>query len=186
MRTFIAIDLPESLKRSLTDLIESLMTYRADVRWVKGDNLHVTIKFLGNIEKDMLTSIEEALKDVSARFTPFDISFEGIGCFPNMRRPRIIWIGIRENPVLTHIHSELEERLCGIGFEREKRRFSPHLTAGRVMSARGFKLLSQNLQGISGEKHGIMEATSLSLMRSDLSGSGARYTLIRDFPLGDD
>ncbi len=188
MRSFIAINLPEQLKRNISEFLNPFLSIKSDVKWVKPENLHLTIKFLGNVELDKISYIEEILSGVVSRFEPFDIYFSEIGCFPNMNRPRVIWIGIKDENSFLKLFKDIEENISKLGFKREGREFSPHLTIGRVKGTKGIEIIREKIRQLGTDDRGLIKdqkivVNSISLIRSDLSGAGARYTLLRDFPL---
>ncbi len=198
IRSFIAININDSLRGKIGDIVNGLVETNADVRWVKSENLHITLKFLGNINEEEIQLIKDVLMKVSSKYYSFGILLENIGCFPNIKRPRIIWIGIRDSSAIIQIYKDIDKMLFKAGFEKEKKAFSPHITIGRVKSMNGYikvkdkiKTLNINNKEKPEINHvqltdfifGNMTMNSLSLMRSDLSRSGAKYTLIEDFPL---
>ncbi len=183
IRTFIAITIPDDIKNTIGKTVKPLMATRADVRWIEIENLHITVKFLGNVEIGKIRSIEKVVTEIAIHYKPFEIIFENIGWFPNMKRPRVIWIGVRNNSILTRILLDTDEMLSKIGFEKERRQFSPHLTIGRVRSAGGYDTLKNSLIKLTKSNFGNMTTQSLSLMKSELSPAGVKYTLMGNFPL---
>ena len=184
MRSFIAIELPETLKKALADLQQELEKCGADVRWTRPENIHLTLKFLGNIEEDKADIIAEKITGTCKGQPDFELGISGVGVFPNKRSPRVLWAGIDLNDDILALQEGIEEAMAFLGFEREKRRFSPHLTLGRFRSSRGKQALLDEMDAYMENIFGLMDVNSVLLMRSDLEQSGARYTKIAEAYLG--
>jgi 2'-5' RNA ligase len=132
MRTFIAVEIPAGIRRQVTDFIDGHKRKTLPVKWVAYENLHITVKFLGEIDADMKQKITAVLQDVCRLHNRFEMGFSGIGCFPDRRRPRVLWIGTEQGAVeLTALAHDIDERLAAYGFRQEKR-FHPHLTIARM------------------------------------------------------
>ena len=182
MRTFIAIEIPERLKQNLDRSIEMLRSDLEDslIRWVRLESMHLTLHFLGEINQDQVRAIQELLDDVASRFSSFSLEIGGYGCFPNNRRPRIVWVGL--NPVegeLLRLQSELATQLETIGFMREPRDYHPHLTLGRVhkgLSGDDLGSISRWAQEADIGAVGRFEVETIRLIRSALQPDGASYT----------
>jgi 2'-5' RNA ligase len=154
-----------------------------EVAWVARDNVHLTLKFLGAVEAARLEAVAGALAAAAARAAPFDLGLDGLGGFPSSRRPRVIWAGLGEGVAATAaLAREVDVALAGLGFPREPREFSAHVTLGRVRVPRSNRPLADALTG-SGEL-GRQRVEHVVLMRSDLSPRGARYTELVAAPLG--
>jgi len=133
VRTFIAVKVSDSVRESLTNLIGDLGDSGADVKWVAPENLHLTMKFLGNVLETKIDEVAAAVSRACEGISRFGISLEGVGAFPSIRRPKVVWVGvIKGKDVLINLNKNIEAELEPIGFERERRRFSPHLTIGRL------------------------------------------------------
>ncbi len=132
MRAFVALELPEKLKQRFTEVCELLRTPDAKVRWVAPENIHLTLKFLGDINDHQAGAIGDAVHAVSTEFAPFSLEIGGIGAFPNRRNPRVIWMGVSPNPDLKRLFVKIEKAATSSGVSAEGRSFSPHLTIGRV------------------------------------------------------
>jgi 2'-5' RNA ligase len=189
IRTFIAIELDESIKNALTKLQERLKgeAPRGSVRWVRAEGIHLTLKFLGDVPADQIEEITKALQKSCQGFAPFSFSCGGLGCFPNLKRPRVVWVGIQEETgTLAQLKKAIEENVAPLGYPTEKRKFSPHLTLGRAQ-----RRVSSGDQRRLGEVVGASEIGTLSqmqvkfvnLMRSDLRPSGAVYTCLAEVEL---
>jgi 2'-5' RNA ligase len=179
IRTFIAVELTDLVREQIFRLEQPLRKEGAKVGWVKPENLHLTLKFLGDVQATRIDDVVEATQEAVQGKKPFILCFSGLGVFPNLKRPRVVWIGIeRGTDSLGKIQRELEERLFQRGFPREEREFSPHLTIGRVKSQRGIGGLVSKLEKTEFESEKI-EVEQVVVVRSDLRPTGAVYT-----PLG--
>jgi len=135
IRAFVAIDLPENVRRELGRIQDSLRGKGAAerVRWVKPEGIHLTLKFLGNVPSSTITGIVHAVTEASEGVKPFTISISGLDCFPSSSRPNVIWVGVEGDIApLTRLQSAVEDRLSVLGYPEEKRSYTPHLTLGRV------------------------------------------------------
>lgn len=184
MRSFIAIELPKTMQSVLSDIQRDFKKSDADVRWVRPENIHLTLKFLGTVEESMIRSITDVLKKASGKSRAFTLALSGVGIFPDVRSPRVVWIGTKECAVLIDLQRDIEEGLALLGFEREKRKFTAHLTLGRFKSARGKRTLMEILETCRGREFGSFGVGSISLMKSDLSQAGAKYMRIAEVWLG--
>jgi 2'-5' RNA ligase len=132
-RAFVAVELPEALSARCGSLIEKLRGEGGKVSWVKSGNLHLTLKFLGNATPSQAERLLESLAHKLAKGAPFDVELRGLGVFPSLRRPRVIWVGVGDGaPALCALAQKVEGAAAKAGFPRESRSFSPHLTLGRV------------------------------------------------------
>lgn len=180
LRSFIAIELPDTVKSALAGLQDDLKKEGADVRWVKPDNIHLTLKFLGDMDEGLVVDAVEKLKGTCSTFPAFNLEICGTGVFPNMKSPRVIWVGIMQSPLLADLQSSIEDGMSALRFTREKRTFTPHLTLGRFRSAKGKDALLEKIGLYKDSGYGMIDARAVSFMRSDLSPSGAKHTAIAE------
>jgi len=139
----------------------------------------LTLKFLGNIEPQRIPEIREALETVSTSTSPFKVALEGAGVFPNWNRPRVIWVGLRDpEKGLSTLHTRIDEALIPLGFEKEARTFSPHLTLARIKSAKGSKQLKTEMEALQPVRSDTFEIMAVTLYQSELISSGSRYTVL--------
>jgi 2'-5' RNA ligase len=132
MRTFLAVEIPESVRKVIHDLIQIEAKKELPIKWVKFENLHITLKFLGEIEENNKSKMAPAIAEICQKHSPFSVQLAGLGCFPNPRNPRVVWVGVKQGgEELCTIAADLEEELARFGFKEEKR-FHPHLTIGRI------------------------------------------------------
>ena len=152
-----------------------------DVAWVGRDNFHLTLKFLGDVDPGRLQAIVAALGGAVAGCPPFDLGVGGLGAFPSPTRPRVLWVGLEEGATeAARLAGRVDDALAGVGFERETRAFSPHVTLGRVREPRRQPGLAEVLRGGG---FGRQRVDRLRLMQSTLSPHGARYTELAAVPL---
>ena len=179
MRLFIGLNLPKKQKARIVRAVRPLREEGLPVRWVEPDNFHVTLKFLGQVNKDRVPAIEEALRSVASESPPFSTKIGGFGAFPSVRRPRVIWVGIHATPELRCLKQDLEWTLGDVGFEVETRAFHPHVTVGRARKESGageFRGLDQHFAGL--ELAADLRVHSVDLMESRLSAEGPRYDVV--------
>jgi len=168
MRLFIAALLPEEIKKQLTESINSLKHEVDGVKWERPEKLHITLKFLGDVEESKLDSIDDLLIKLSSAYSSFNLSLTDFGGFPNLKKPRILYVGLSTNSLLSKLVSELEEELSVLGFEKESRKFIPHITLGRVKK-------KINIQYSPQITKNSFKVTQIGLIKSKLSSSGSVY-----------
>lgn len=189
IRAFIAIDLPGDLQRRLdqvSDIVRGCID-RPVVRWVPAANLHLTLKFLGDVSVSNLNLLKEVLTAVALDHKGFEFGVGGLGAFPSSRRPRVIWVGIEAPGELSNIQIALESRLARLGYAPEERPFSAHLTLGRVARTavpQDVQRISQCLQTTKIGYLGSVRVHQIHLYRSDLDANGAEYTCLYSASLG--
>jgi len=185
IRSFIAIELPESVKSLLDNLQQELKNLRLKVGWVRPQNIHLTLKFLGNINPADIENIGGAMADAAAECKPFALTVGGIGYFPGIKRPRIIWVGLGgATAVLLELQRNLEDRLATVGFAKEKRSFKAHLTLGRIRQAVDPNTLGRAIEDYSDFGRQQFIADRIILFKSDLKPSGAVYSKLKQVDLG--
>ena len=179
MRTFIAVELTEDVRRALRDVQARLRAGGADVKWVEEENLHLTVKFLGEVQDERLPDVIAATRLAVASLTTFSVSIGGVGTFPSLTRPRVVWVGLQSGsePFKT-LMERVETAMDGIGFPREGRAPHPHVTIGRARDPRRLKRLPELLKAESPETLGAITVEKLTIMASVLSPKGPRYTPI--------
>lgn len=188
IRAFIAIELPDAVKDSLFAIRERLRPAEHPyVKWVAPEGIHLTLKFLGNIDQDLVPQITEAIARVAQDVSPFQIQIGGLGAFPNMGRPQVIWVAIEgEVERLITLHRGIDQALVPLGFAPESRSLSPHLTLGRLRerASSGERKRIGGLMMATEFEHGsIMEVSEISLMKSRLTPQGAIYSRIASLEL---
>jgi len=179
IRLFVAIGIPETIKKRLRGLQEELKSVGTDVKWTDPGGVHLTLKFLGGVEFDRTRDIVQVLEDIGKCFSPFQVGVGGTGAFPSPRRPRVLWVGIEKEKTLWDLQRSIEEDLQALGFQKEDRTFSPHLTLGRIRNPKLNAGLTAQLQKLGFEPE-TFPADRMVLMRSELKPQGAVYTPVKE------
>jgi 2'-5' RNA ligase len=177
IRAFIAVNIPNEIRDGLADMRRQLKRSGADARWVKPNNIHLTLRFLGNdVPVQIADAIGESLRDSLAPIERFGITVRGLGAFPNVAKPRVVWIGIEplDGP-LQELHGAVEDAVEKAGWPREDRPFNPHLTLGRIKSQSHVGKLRQTLEKEINAAIGHMVVDSVALIRSELTPNGPVY-----------
>jgi 2'-5' RNA ligase len=189
IRAFVAVVLDDGLRAAIAATVERLRPLGSSVAWVPPRNLHVTLQFLGDQSEERLAEAEAALADAAAGSAPVDVTFHGIGAFPGLERPRILWVGLAHGALeARRLQARVADALATRGFAREERPWHPHLTIGRVPDERRWRReagpLRSALAQAATTTFGTQRVAEVALMRSDLSPAGARYTVRRALTLG--
>lgn len=180
MRLFVAIFPPPEVREALSQAVK-ILPVKGDVRWVPARNVHLTLKFLGDVPEEKVDEIGSVLEEISAGYGPFEVEPSGFGAFPSERKARVVWSGVGEGAeTLRSIAEELEPRLEALGFEREKRGYTPHITLGRARK-RPAKLEAADADGAT--RVPGFTARRLELVESALGGKGASYSTVIGYPL---
>jgi 2'-5' RNA ligase len=186
LRTFVAVAITQAIRKHAGELIAALAGTSADVKWVEPHNLHLTLKFLGEVHQNEIAQVCQAVARGAAGVNPFEIEVRGAGAFPSAARPRTVWLGAGEGaePMVV-LHDRVEAALAKLGYREEHRRFQPHLTIGRVRGAgAGIVELGQLLQQQADFAAGRMTVGKVTLFASILTPDGAVYELLGTGPLG--
>ncbi|PKB71967.1 MAG: 2'-5' RNA ligase [SAR202 cluster bacterium Io17-Chloro-G6] len=183
IRSFIAIPVPSAGIQALEDAAAKLDSdFGGSVRWVRPEGIHLTLKFMGDIQAEMVERVLAALPPVAARFSPFELSISGLGVFPNPRRPRVLWAGVRGDlETLSELQLAVDDAVGKLGLPKEDRRYSPHLTLGRVrrdvpdgqLRKIGLVMTDCELPGAPS-----WTADTVNLMRTELAPNGSRHFLV--------
>lgn len=184
VRAFIAVRMNEQVEASVADMIDELKQPRDGVRWVARANLHITLKFLGPaVDLHRLEQLSAGLHQLAAKTAPFEVAAVGVGAFPNLGRPRAIWVGLDgvESGALAALAARLETVAADYGFERDKRRWSGHLTIGRVGDRGIAGKTRQALHAARDREFGVSRIESITLYRSHLGPDGSSYEALATF-----
>ena len=184
VRCFISLELPEEVKKNIYVSVEKLKAAGADVKWVRAENLHLTLKFLGDTPEELLKSINERLVSLAAAHGRFFLNISGAGAFPNIKYPRVIWIGVYNTDELAKLQLEIDDSMAGLGFKIDGKKFTPHLTIGRIKSLKNKDALIKELATLKEADFGKIEVNNITLMQSILKPSGAEHLKLREFSLG--
>jgi 2'-5' RNA ligase len=188
-RAFIAVCLDGRTRAAVAALVERLRPLSRAVAWVPSQNLHLTLKFLGEQSDGRLGEARVGIEEVAAARAPFTLTLHGLGAFPGMERPRILWVGVAEGALaIRALQSEVESALERRQFTPESRPWHPHLTIGRVFDPRRWRrdaspALRESIARAASMPFGTLEVSRVALMRSDLSPSGARYSELQSVSL---
>jgi 2'-5' RNA ligase len=177
IRAFIAIELPDHINSAIRNVQKNLKSRKLDIRWVSPGNIHLTLKFLGNIHNEDVQDISSAISAAVKGINPFAVSIKGLGAFPSLSRPRVVWVGVGDQTEsLARLYDNIEDQLEAFGIAREERRFTAHLTIGRI---KGKINVVKLIDAIREEKDFAEESFSIrdvTLFKSDLKPEGAFYT----------
>ena len=190
-RVFIAVELPADLRTRIIDHVDHLRSAVPEARasWSRKDNLHLTLKFLGDVPFTKVEQLSAAAASAAGKVEPFEIVVEDCGAFPPKGQPRVLWIGILSEPPavaggpdpslssLYSLHTALEDECANAGFAREPRVFHPHLTIARIRQPRGSRQLAAKHQE-SGFNREIVGVSEISVIRSELRSEGSKHTVI--------
>jgi RNA 2',3'-cyclic 3'-phosphodiesterase len=181
MRLFVALQIPSAVKEEISALLEQLRAASPQTSWVRSENLHVTLKFIGEAPETKLGAICDALSTIRSG-RPATLDFRGLGYFPGEKHPRVLWAGIAASANLKTLASDIEHAMEGLGFPREERTFSPHLTLTRFQSPRIAEKLRAVVHENTSRDFGSLQAGEFHLVQSKLKSSGAEYTTLQSFP----
>ena len=189
LRTFLAVELPPALQDAIQTATLGARSKLGSglVRWVPGDSVHLTLKFLGDAAPSTVETIKHALTAGASRYEPFDVTVEGFGAYPNARRPRVLWVGLKAPLALASLQHDLDAATARLGFESEERGFSPHLTVGRVRqnaSAADLQQIRSELEQLKVGLLGTLHVAAVHIYKSDLQPSGSVYAKLFTAPLG--
>lgn len=192
LRTFIAIDLDEAVRDAIGRVQGKFQRQapHGSVKWVAPNAMHLTLKFLGDTPVSRVSKVADALAAACTGFAAFDISVEGRGCFPSLRRPRVIWVAVRDlgGKSLAPLQAAIERHVAPLGFPAEERGFSPHLTLGRVARSAGAAeeaAIGQMVERSVVERIGVQRVHAVHLIKSDLRPAGPVYTVLATVELVD-
>lgn len=181
IRAFIAVRIPDDIQSELCRLGAQ---FRSEIRrasWVREGNIHLTLKFLGDIERSMIDQISRELKSIAEKTRRFEMAIDHLGVFPNPRRPRVLWVGVNDGrDQLSELAAQVDDALAGLGFPKEERAFRPHLTLARIKASHD---LTSALEANERFNRLSVEVNSFELIRSQLTPKGAIYTTIEEFKL---
>ena len=182
LRAFLAIDVDEDLKAKMYKVIKEFRQIDANIKYVDLENLHLTLKFFGDIDTEGIDLLSSKISKVVSNFDKFTIRIKGCGAFPNTNRIKVIWLGIDEDELIKQLHDELDKEFVQLGFDKDKR-FSSHLTIGRMKSAKGKNKVKSTIEEFSEVEIGEMEVDKIILKKSTLTPQGPIYEDLEIFEL---
>jgi 2'-5' RNA ligase len=180
VRLFIAIEIPEHIRTGFASLLKELRSLAPQVKWVRAENLHVTLKFLGETDSTKLAALQNALTAVRSP-EPANLEFRGLGFFPNEKRPRVFWAGMESSPNLKSLAADIDQATHRLGFPLEERPFTPHLTLARFPLLGVPPKLLQAMNDKSRQPFGSLRTSDFHLIESKLKPTGAEYTTLQTF-----
>jgi len=183
LRLFIAIELPSNIIDGLRNVQEELKDKSNKPSWAKPENIHLTLKFLGDTETGKIESMVNILEGIAGKSFSFEISVKGVGTFPAAGNPRVIWVGIEENKDMLQLYNNIEEGLATLGFEKERRDFKPHLTLGRIKFLNDRAGLKRGLEKVAGLNLARFAVAGFALFKSTLTPEGAIHTRLKEYTL---
>lgn len=182
IRTFIAIDIPPWVKTEITDIQNRFKSLNLNVSWVRPANIHLTLKFLGEIDPQRVPLIKTTMTPAFNPLPKFSLSLEGLGVYPDLKRPKVLWVGLQDSQgALETLREKTEDVLSSLDFPKEARKFSPHLTLGRIKSFKGTALLKKTLQEAPQIESNPFEVSSVTFYQSQLTPKGSIYTALDEF-----
>ncbi len=184
IRTFIAITVPPSIQGTVEKIQERFKEIRSPIRWVKPSHLHLTLKFLGNVDEEQIEDIKECLANAGQEINTFLLKSTEIGIFPNINYPRVVWLGFSDPTRLLHkLEENIENQLQKIGFQPEDRKFTPHLTIGRIKSLKGKTDIIRMIHNEKNISYDNIHVTGIKLIKSNLKPSGPEYSVLYSLEL---
>lgn len=184
MTSFISAEVSREVRERLAKLQQALRASRPDVIWVKPEHLHLTLRFLGPIESSQLKRVQSALGEGLKAHRPVAVLLQGVGAFPSLRSPWVIWVGVHDGSAgLRRIHEAVDLALRRLGYPKEERVFLPHLTLGRLRSGKNRDGLVAALESANTQALGQMVVNRVDLIQSEIQSAGTRYAVIKSFPL---
>lgn len=184
LRCFIAVEIPDTIRDEIGEVIDILKKYDADVKWVTIDNFHLTLKFLGKTPEESLPEIRESLSNIVSSYEPFCIRIRGTGVFPNKKFPRVIWVGVEDEGTLLKLAGDIDHSMSVVGYKLEDKEFRPHLTLGRVRSRKGIISIVNELDNFEERNFGLFTVDHIKLMKSELKPKGPEYSCLHEIPFG--
>jgi 2'-5' RNA ligase len=180
VRLFVALEIPSTVRENLGALLQKLREISAQPRWVRPENLHVTMKFLGAVSPEKIDAIRQGLSSLHSD-SPVKLEFRGLGFFPNEKRPRVFWAGMNASPNLKILAADIESAVEKFGIPLGERPFSPHLTLARLQPPWLPEKLRAAIQQDQTREFGTLETRQFQLIESKLKPSGAEYTTLESF-----
>ena len=183
MRTFIAVPLPNECQVLLEQMQQSLRACKAEVRWVAVQSIHLTLKFLGEVDPEAIPDLNVSLSEACKSERQFELKLRGLGCFPNLRNPRVLWCGI-DGAIesLLRLQQRVESACTELGFAPEDRPFRPHLTLGRIQGRRNVQSLLDRV-AVGSDLECIFQTDCFHIYKSSLKPQGAVYTVLNTIVL---
>ncbi|MBM7556029.1 RNA 2',3'-cyclic phosphodiesterase [Halanaerobacter jeridensis] len=185
-RVFIAVELSDVVQGKLDKAQNMLRDCSLNIKWVEKENFHITLKFLGDLTKAEIMEVKEEVAAIAKKSLPFDIIIDGLGAFPNIEYPKVIWAGVEKNKrQLINVHEAIETRMFDLGFEEEKHDYTPHITLGRVRKKeKNYELISEKIEKFPFEIQARQIVDKITVMKSKLTPQGPIYSPVAEFEFG--
>lgn len=185
LRLFLAINLPPSERSAIRAATKTMRAAAPAISWVGEERLHLTLKFLGEQAENTVTLLRDRMRDLTAALRPMTLMLGGLGAFPNLLNPRVVWMGVGQEPRLELMHHDIESACASLGVAVDGRAFRPHLTLGRAKQpvSREAAVALRNAARAT-DYQGTIEVSTVDLMQSTLSPAGSRYAVLYAAPLG--
>ena len=185
-RVFIAVEVNQSVKQSLAKVKDLLRDCALEIKWVEDFNFHITLKFLGEISDDKIEEVKKVLEKIAAKRQAFAIEISGLGAFPKLDFPRVIWAGVNQGEEkIMQLQNEIEEKMIELDFTPEKHDYTPHITLGRVKDKGKEELLSDKLKEFPFSFSERDRVSAITLFASELTAQGPKYKVLESFELRD-
>ncbi len=182
IRAFLAIELEDELKHKINEIEEDFKKIDAKINYVDEKNLHITLKFFGEIDLEGIDVISEKIEKVLSNYKPIDINLKSCGAFPNKDYIKVLWIGTQNNERLNELHDDLDKEFESIGFEKDKN-FATHITFGRMKSEKNKDAVREKIEKYETQSIGLMNVKKITFMKSTLTPNGPVYDKIKEYSL---
>ena len=190
LRLFLAIDIPFRVRETITAIQNRLKTLGFKISLVRPGNIHLTLKFLGDIPLGQVANIKKSVSEAVDSISVFEVALDGVGVFPNLKKPRVLWVGLKDpHKHLNVLQENIDAKMMKLGFPGERKNFAPHLTLARIKHAKGkikesFEDLKREVESVPLMDSKFFQVDSVRLIQSELTPKGSIYTILEKFPLG--
>ncbi|MBE0478040.1 RNA 2',3'-cyclic phosphodiesterase [Candidatus Aerophobetes bacterium] len=187
MRVFIAVELPQQVKKEIAAIQNKITDTTNKIKWVSPASMHITLKFLGEVQEKRLDKVFDISQGVADKFNPFSVEIKGTGAFPETGNPKVLWVGIKEGSAeLARMAAELEKELFKDGFPGERKKWTPHITLGRVKQLKDTHSIKELIGKEKETSGGKMKVEEIVVLQSQLTPQGAIHTPLKRFSLKKD
>lgn len=192
LRLFLAIDIPPQVRETIATIQNRFKTLGLKASWVRPDNIHLTLKFLGDTPRERVVNIKKCISESIASINIFKAALDKTGVFPNFKKPQVLWVGLKDpHNHLKILQENIDAKMVELGFPWEKKKFNPHLTLARIKHAKGktresFAGLKQEVESGPSINEEFFQVDSVKLIQSELTPKGSIYTVLGKFPLGEE
>ena len=190
LRLFLAIDIPPRAREIVTTVQNRFKTLGFKISLVRPGNIHLTLKFLGDTPLEQVANIKKSVSEAVDSISVFEVALDGVGVFPNLKKPRVLWVGLKDpHKHLNVLQENIDAKMMKLGFPRERKNFAPHLTLARIKHAKGkikegFEDLKREVESVPPMDSEFFQVDSVRLIQSELTPKGSIYTILEKFPLG--